>query len=97
MKRILNIVFYLLLIILGLVFAVLNSELVALNYYFGSHDVHLSIVMVISVCIGALIGVLVSLAQIMKARREISKLKKSVQLTEKEVANLRTIPIKDNH
>lgn len=97
MRRILNIAFYLLLVLCGLVFAILNSDLVTLSYYIGSREVPLSLIMFSALILGVVIGVLVSLGQVMKARHEISKLKKSVQLAEKEVTNLRTIPIKDNH
>lgn len=98
MKRILNVGFYLLLVLFGIIFASLNSEPVGLDFFhFGTLQIPLSIVIVMAIGIGVIIGFIVSFTQLMKARREISKLKKSVQLAEKEVANLRTIPIKDNH
>ena len=34
---------------------------------------------------------------IISNRREVVKLRKSIQLAEKEVANLRAIPIRDDH
>ncbi|MDH5178771.1 MAG: LapA family protein [Gammaproteobacteria bacterium] len=97
MKKILNYTFYSLLVISGLVFAVLNSEQVALDYYFGKLELHLSLIMIVSLFFGAVLGVVVSMGHVLKARREINKLKKAVQLAEKEVSNLRTIPVKDNH
>jgi len=97
MKKILSGAFFLLLVLFGIVFAVLNSDMVALNYYFGTQQVPLSLIMLLAMIVGALIGVLVSMGQLLKARRDVAKLKKSVQLAEKEVSNLRTIPIKDSH
>lgn len=97
MKKIISSVFFLILVLFGIIFAVLNSEMVALNYYFDTQQVPLSLIMLLSMIIGAVIGVLVSMAQLLKARRDVSKLKKQVQIAEKEVSNLRTIPIKDSH
>ena len=97
MKKIMSSVFFLVLVLFGIIFAVLNSDIVALNYYFGVQQVPLSLIMLLSMIVGTVIGVLVSMAQLLKARRDVSKLKKQVQIAEKEVSNLRTIPIKDSH
>jgi putative membrane protein len=79
------------------VFAVLNAEPVKLNYYFGSRDVALSLILVLAMIVGAMLGVIASASMIISNRREVVKLRKSVQLAEKEVANLRSIPIRDDH
>lgn len=98
MKRIVKLIFYMLLVLLGLLFAVLNAQKVSLDFYFGSYDgISLAMIMFLAMVIGAGIGFLFCLGQLISARREINKLKKSIQLAEKEVTNLRTIPIKDNH
>ena len=47
--------------------------------------------------VGAGLGILASLSIIITSRREVHKLKKSVEMAEKEVVNLRNIPIKDQH
>ena len=47
--------------------------------------------------IGALLGIFASLSFIISSRRSASKLKKSVEVAEKEIVNLRNIPIKDEH
>ena len=97
MKRIISGIFIFLIVLAGILFAVLNSQNVQLNYYFGSKEVALSLLMIIVMIIGTLLGILVSVGHLLKARHDISRLKKSVQLAEKEVSNLRTIPIKDSH
>ena len=97
MKRIISIVFMLIIILAGIVFAVLNSSSVELKYYFGMVNVPLSLIIVLSIIAGALLGILASLGQLLRAKRNIARLKRSVHLAEKEVANLRTIPIKDGH
>jgi len=70
----------LLVIIFGIVFAVLNAEDVQLNYYLGSVELPLSLVLVLAMILGALLGIFAS-----------------VEVAEKEIVNLRNIPIKDEH
>jgi putative membrane protein len=84
-------------VLTGILFAVLNSQTVQLNYYFGSKEIALSLLMIVVIILGTLLGILVSAGHLLKARHDISRLKKNIQLAEKEVTNLRTIPIKDSH
>ena len=97
MVRIVYLIIFLILVVFGIVFAVLNAEPVKLNYYFGSKEVALSLVLVLAMIVGAILGVIASASMIVSNRREVMKLRKSVELAEKEVANLRAIPIRDNH
>lgn len=97
MVKIVYLFLFLVLVIFGIVFAVLNADPVQLNYYFGSKDVALSLVLVLAMIVGALLGVIASVSMIISNRREVVKLRKAVQIAEKEVANLRSIPIRDNH
>ena len=97
MLRIVYLFIFLVLVIFGIVFAVLNADPVKLNYYFGSKEVALSLILVLAMIVGAILGVIASASMIINARREVMKLRKSVELAEKEVTNLRAIPIRDNH
>lgn len=97
MLRLVYLFFSLFVIILGVVFAVLNAEDVQLNYYLGSIELPLSLVLVLSMIIGALLGIFASLSFVIGSRRNASKLKRSVEVAEKEIVNLRNIPIKDEH
>ena len=97
MIRIFYLIFFLLVVIFGIIFAVLNAEPVQLNYYFGEKSVPLSLTLVLAMIVGAGLGVLASASLIFNSRREITRLKKTVELTEKEVSNLRAIPTRDEH
>lgn len=81
----------------GVVFAILNAEPVLFNYYFGSREIPLSLAMILAMLFGALLGLFASLSMILKARREVSRLKRAADMAEKEIANLRAIPIKNSH
>lgn len=97
MKRIFLIILFLILTAFGLSFALLNAESVQLKYYFGSFNAPLSLILVIGLMIGAVLGALSCVGMIMRLKRDLVKLHKTIKLTEKEVANLRALPIKDKH
>lgn len=97
MMRLLYSTLALIVIIFGIVFAVLNAEKVTLNYYLGAVDLPLSLVLVLAMIFGALLGIFASLNLVIGSRRSASKLKRSVEVAEKEIVNLRNIPIKDEH
>ncbi len=97
MLRLIYLSITLVVIIFGVTFAVLNAESVQLNYYLGSIELPLSLVLVVAMIIGALLGIFASLSLIIGSRRSATKLKRSVEVAEKEIVNLRNIPIKDEH
>lgn len=97
MKRILVFVILLVVALLGLSFALMNAELVSLNYYFSTIQMPLSLVVVLAIVVGALLGVLAMLGMALGQKRELAKMRKSIKLAEKEVSNLRSLPLKDTH
>ncbi len=97
MRRILTLFAMLIVVVVGILFAVLNADPVVLNYYFGSRAMPLSLVLVLAMLIGAILGVLACSGVLMRQRHTIHKLRRSVELAEKEVENLRAIPIRDEH
>ncbi|HKK14069.1 MAG TPA: LapA family protein [Gammaproteobacteria bacterium] len=97
MSRILVTIVFLVLLVMGLSFAVLNAGAVPLNYYFGTLQLPLALVVVGALALGAVLGVLVSLGMVVRLKRQVHRLHKQVQNAEKEVSNLRAIPLKDSH
>ena len=92
MARIVYVIIFFMLFMLGLVFAILNSQTVQLNYYFGSKELHFSLALIVAILVGAMLGVAVSLYMLLRLRREAARLRKAVELAEKEIANLRINP-----
>lgn len=97
MKRILLFIILLLVVLLGLSFALMNAGPVSLDYYFASVEAPLSLVVVLAIALGALLGVLAMGGVLFGQKREMAKLRKSIKLAEKEISNLRSLPLKDNH
>lgn len=89
--------FYLLVFILGLTFAVLNASSVTLSFYFTKMTVPISVLMAIILGIGLLIGFLFTLTRYWRLKVEYSKLKNQLKMTEKEIKNLRAIPLQNQH
>lgn len=95
--RILALIVLLLVVALGLTFSVMNAEPVNLNYYFGSAAIPLALLLVGAVVLGAVLGVLASLGAIFRLKRDNARLRRDVRLAEKEVSNLRSLPLRDRH
>lgn len=97
MTRVIGLIFILVVLVFGLTFGIMNAESVQIDYYFGMGEMPLSLILVIAFVVGALFGAVVNAGMILKLKRQIFKLRKEVRVTEKEVRNLRALPIKDKH
>lgn len=95
MKRVLGLLFLLLVLIFGLYFGLLNAEPVTVNYYFGSRTLPLSFVLVVMLVVGAVLGAIAGLGHSFRLRRDIHRLRRENRIAEQELANLRSLPIKD--
>ena len=93
--RILKLSFILIIMMLGASFAVLNAEPVLFNYYLGSRELPLSLIIIAALGAGVVIGVLASIGMVLEVKRENHSLKRHSRLINEEVQNLRSIPLKD--
>jgi putative membrane protein len=93
--RILSYIFLLIIIFFGISFAVLNADMVTINYYFGEVTLALSLLVVIVFASGCLLGMIVSLIWLIKIKISNYHLKQRLQAAEKEMTHLRTIPLQD--
>ncbi len=85
--RIFTFLVAIILIVLGLTFALLNAMPVNLNYYFGVKEISLSLLLVLAVGLGILIGFIVALGRILKMKKRDYQLKNRIRQLEKEVAS----------
>lgn len=97
MKRLLLLILFFILFALGISFAVHNAEPVQLNYYFGATVAPLSLIVVIALAAGALLGVITSVVLVFGQRRKVARLQRKLAMCEQELRNLRHIPLRDNH
>ncbi len=94
--RIISYLIILLIIIFGVTFATLNSSQVTVNYYVAQSSLPLSLLLALVFSGGCLVGILVCLWLLLKAKMKNRRLRQRLSLAEKEIANLRAIPLQDN-
>lgn len=81
--RILGLIIILILILLGVSFAILNSEVVHVNYYFGMNNMPLSLLLVGTLIVGILLGWIVMILKVLRIRLENRRLRKRIDQLEK--------------
>jgi len=94
-KKYFSIILFLLIFVVSLVFFLKNNQMITFNYLVSSQELSLSFLLFISLSIGAILGVLAWLPKIFSLQHRISRLQKQVKFTEKELNNLRVMPMKD--
>ena len=93
--RILSYLMLLVIMLVGLTFASLNPTVVSFNYYLGTKEIALSLLLVFAFGLGICLGLLVAVFPWLKAKTEVFRIKSRLKVAEKEVENLRSMPIKD--
>ena len=95
MARLFRFILYLFVGVLALIFALLNAQTIQFNYYFGQLQLPLSLIVAIAIVLGAVLGILVSMGMLIKAKRQASLQRKNADFAEKELAKLRALPLDD--
>ena len=89
------IILFILIFVVSLVFFLKNNQIITFNYLVANQEIPLSFLMLISLGIGALLGVLAWLPKILSLKQRVSRLEKQIKLSEKELNNLRVMPMQD--
>jgi putative membrane protein len=95
--RIITYLIVFILIVMGFTFACLNAQPVAMNYYIGQKDIPLSLLLAFTLFTGGILGWLSGLAMALRLKRDNYVLQQRLKLAEKELDNLRNIPLEDRH
>ena len=95
MKRMILLAAVVLVFVLCLVFYLRNDQLIVLDYLLGSLELSFSTWLLIILVVGIILGWLSLVPVILKLRRQITRLNRQVKVTEKEINNLRVMPVKD--
>lgn len=78
--RIVKFILLLMILLIGTAFTLMNPERVNLNYYFGSRELPLSVVIVGAICLGVLLGGLEAVNVWVRLKRRNARLKKELKL-----------------
>jgi lipopolysaccharide assembly protein A len=95
--RFIMMTFYLLIMLFGVAFAALNAGSVQLNLYFKTFTMPVSVLMMLTLALGVFLGFFVFATRYWCLKAHHRKLKHQLELTEREIKNLRAIPLKDQH
>jgi len=82
---------------IGSAFSAINTDPISVNYYLGSISAPLSVIIVLSIVTGIIIGATVIYTSTLRLRYENRRLQKKVAVSEQEIDSLRILPIKDEH
>ncbi len=93
--RLISVIFYLCLMLFGVSFAALNAGPVTLNLYFKTLGMPISVLCITAFALGVLIGIMIFLGRYLGLKSKYRKAKHQLQVTEREIKNLREIPLKD--
>jgi len=80
---------------LTVILSILNAETIQINYYFGLTEIALPTIVVVTLVVGTLLGIIASMSMVLKLKKHNAGLKKDIKLAEKEIANLRRLPLRD--
>jgi lipopolysaccharide assembly protein A len=88
---------YLVLIVLGVTFAALNATSVQVNFYVHTFTIPISVLLILVLGVGILIGFFLFIVRYWRLKAEFRKIKNQLKITEREIKNLRAIPLQDQH
>lgn len=92
MRRLVDLAVIIVIVMLGLSFAMLNHGVVQLNYYFGSISTPLSLLLVIMLLVGAVLGALSTVGLLLRQRAEIARLRRRTRVERKVITDRGKLP-----
>jgi lipopolysaccharide assembly protein A len=93
--RVISYIFLIIVVLFGIGFACLNAEMVTVDLYIGQYQLQLSILLVLTLGLGILIGFFTVMLKYLRLKTENMQIKNRARWAEKEVKNLRSIPLQD--
>ena len=93
----LYLLFWLIVIVVIASFTILNAHSVNFDYYFSSFKIFLPLLLLFTLVLGIIIGNLLMLPSLLRNKRRLHQAKQAAKKAAKEVDNLRSIPLEDEH
>ena len=93
-KQVVTILLFLVFFTAGILFFIRNNQSITVDYILGSIEMPISFMLLITLFTGAVLGVLATVPSLLRLKYEKSRLERQVKVAEKEIDNLRTIPVK---
>lgn len=80
--------------VIGASFAIINDAPVVVDLYFVTPELPLSLLLLLALGLGILLGGLAGMVYFMRVKKENADLRRKTRLVSEEVKNLRAMPIK---
>ena len=93
--RVLYLLLAVLVSLIGLAFHVRNKQAIVLDYFAGTVNVELSLVVIGALVLGTVLGALAMSSVLLGLKTEVRHLKRRQQIAGRELASLRAISAKD--
>ncbi len=97
MRRLILLIIALAVFGLTLAMVLVNLSQVRVGYLFGTTHLPLAVVMIIALVLGMLVGALCLLPAVIRARTRARRMQGKLDALEKEIHNLRHVPLRDAH
>lgn len=93
MLKLIKLVLAVAFLVAGAAFAIINDQPVTIDLYFANPTMPMSLVMLLAVGVGIVLGALVSSFYFMRISKENADLRRQSRMVEQEVKNLRALPM----
>lgn len=93
--RIVKALIVLVVVAAGVSFAWLNAQPVPFNYYVGTLETRLALLLVGFLAAGWVLGVLTMVRSLVSLRRRLARSEHELKLSRREIGNLRNLPLRD--
>ena len=93
--RILLIILLLAVFLCGALFTSVNTDVVVVDFYLDSQEMPLALALLAALTVGVLIGALAGLTLSIKYRNRLRLANRQVKKLDKELENLRALPVRD--
>lgn len=90
-------IFALIVTLVVISFTALNSHPVLVNFYFSTSKLPLTALLFLVLLLGIILGIMVMLPMVIKAKFRARKDRRLAKQTSEEVDNLRRVPIQEDH
>ncbi len=91
MVRVLKVILLLVVVLVGLELHVKNHQLAVVDYYLGTVQLPVSLLIACTLLLGAVLGVLVNLSVVVRLRRKIGELKRSLKSVDQQLTRGQSI------
>ena len=95
MRRIMTIILFVIVLMLGAGFSAINLTPVDINYYLGVLSLPLSMVIIAAIILGSILGALALSTSILRLKYENRRLRKKLISSEQDINSLRILPNTD--